>query len=92
MEITVVEESKKRIVCEIPGEGHTLCNALKSQLLKNEHVKIATYSIKHPLLGTPVMLIDTDGTISPREAMAEAANALSDECKEFRKEFDRVAK
>ena len=55
MELSILEETPKRLVFEVKGQGHTLCNGLKSKLWENKHVKTATYIISHPLVGIPKM-------------------------------------
>lgn len=90
MEIKVLEESNKSIVFEIKGEGHTLCNALKKELWENKHVKIATYVVKHPLIGIPEMTVETDGEIKPRKALMDAAEKVIDQTDKFRKEFKKL--
>ena len=89
MELNVLEESPNRLVAEFKGAGHTVCNALKVELLNNKHVKTATYSIGHPLVGVPKFLVETD-TISPRKALADAASKLADAAGKLKKEFKKV--
>lgn len=90
MEIKVLEETKNRIVFEIPGESHTLCNALKRELWKNEDVRIATYSIKHPLIGTPKMIVETGPGTNPRKALVKAAEALKEKVSTFKTSFSKL--
>lgn len=88
MEISIIEESPKRLVFEIKGEGHTICNILKRALWDNKHIKIATYSVKHPLVGIPRMVVETDGEIKPRKAISDAIEKVVKETEKFRKDFD----
>jgi DNA-directed RNA polymerase subunit L len=90
MEIKVIEETKNKLVFEIPGEGHTLCNALKRELWKDKHIKVATYSINHPLIGIPRMIVETDSETTPRKALAKAAEALKEEVNDFKTEFSKL--
>jgi len=90
MELNVLEDSPKRFVTEVKGAGHTLLNALKVELWNNKHVKIATYSISHPLVGIPKFLVETDGEVKPRKAMAEAALKLADVVGKLKKEFKKI--
>ncbi|MBU2617216.1 MAG: DNA-directed RNA polymerase subunit L, partial [Euryarchaeota archaeon] len=48
MEIKIFKKTSREIKLEISGETHTLLNALKSVLLEDERVRIASYDIKHP--------------------------------------------
>ena len=90
MELKVLEESAKRMEFELKGEGHTFCNALKNELWKNKHVKTATYMIGHPLVGVPIMLVETDGELSPRKALQAAAGKLLSLAEDFSKEAKKI--
>jgi len=90
MELNVLEESPKRFIAEVKGAGHTLCNALKTEMWNNKHVKIATYSISHPLVGIPKFLVETDGEIKPRKALSDAAVKLVDSIGKLQKEFKKI--
>ena len=90
MEFNVLEETPKRLVFEIKGATHTLCNPLKTELWTNKHVKLATYSINHPLVGVPKFIIETDGTVKPKKALSEAASHLANAASKLRKEFKKV--
>ena len=90
MELNVLEESPKRIVAEVKGATHTLCNPVKTELWNNKHVKLATYSISHPLIGVPKFIVETDGTIKPRKALAEAAAKVADSTSKLKKELKKI--
>ena len=90
MELNVLEETPKRLVVEIKGAGHTLCNALKVELWESKHVKVATYSISHPLVGVPKLIIETDGDAKPRKLLADAAAKLADMADKLKKEFKKI--
>ena len=92
MEIKVIEESKKKLVFELAGEGHSFCGALKKELWRNKSTVAAGYTIKHPLVGIPRMVVETDGTKSPAEVLKDAAKALKKRTDSFGKEFTKVAK
>ena len=89
MEFVILEDSPKKLVAEIKGAGHTLCNSLKTELWKNKHVKAATYSISHPLVGTPKILIETDGE-KPKKVLADATAKLIDSTSKLKKEFKKI--
>lgn len=75
MEVNILEEKPKRMVFEIKGEDHTLANALREELWKDESVKVSAYNIDHPLIGVPKMIIETDGK-EPRKALKDAISRL----------------
>lgn len=89
MEIKILEESKDKLVVEIVGEGHALCNALKQELSGNKKVKVAGYNVEHPLIGVPKLVIE--GT-DPKGALVEAAKAVKKEADAFVKAFDKAVK
>lgn len=72
---------------EVKGTNHTLCNAIKSELYNDKHVKIATYSIRHPQIGMPQMIVETDGDESPRNALINAVQRLHKTNEKFKKDF-----
>ena len=88
MEIKVVEDLKNRLVIEIAGEDSTLCNAIRKELYNDDSVKNAAYSVKHPSIGVPTLLIETSGK-SPRDALADAALRLKKNIASFRKAFEK---
>ena len=91
MELNVLEDSKKKLVVEIKGEGHALCNALKSELWKNKKVHIAGYNIAHPLVGVPKLVIETESG-APKDALVDAAKKVKKEADDFLKAFNKIAK
>jgi DNA-directed RNA polymerase subunit L len=92
MEIKIIEEEKNKIIFELIGEGHSLCNALKKELWNVKGVIAAGYTIKHPLVGIPRIVLETDGKVSPKDALKKASDALIKKSDEFSKEFTKVAK
>ncbi len=82
MELTIVNKTKNEISIKVAGESHTLLNTLKTALLNNKHVEIATYDIKHPTISDPVLFVRTDGA-DPIEVIKKASRELVEECDEF---------
>ena len=76
MEIKVLEDKKNKLVFEVDGMGHTFINVLKNELWNDSHVKVATYSIRHPITSKPKMVVETDGDESPKAALASAISRL----------------
>jgi DNA-directed RNA polymerase subunit L len=91
MEINVLEESKNKLVVEIKGEGHALCNALKTELWNNKKVKTSGYNIEHPLVGIPKLVIETDSG-DPKKLLAEAAKNVKKDAEAFLKSFSKSVK
>ncbi|MFH1916498.1 MAG: DNA-directed RNA polymerase subunit L [Nanoarchaeota archaeon] len=91
MEIVVLEQTKKRLVFELKGADNTFCNVLKKELLADKDVAIATYAVKHPLIGIPKFIIECKGK-SPKQALMDASERLTAKNKEFLQKFKRQMK
>ncbi|KAL3428282.1 hypothetical protein PVAG01_01791 [Phlyctema vagabunda] len=73
-------------------EDHTLANMLRAHLFKDPHVLFAGYKIPHPLFATFELRIQTDGEITPKEALVSCCKALVGDLeilsREFTKEYE----
>ena len=87
MEVKILDDKKNRLAVEVKGIDHTLCNALKTELWNDKHVKIATYSIRHPQISVPQIIVETDGEESPKNALINAVERLHKTNAKFKKEF-----
>ena len=92
MEIKILDDKKNKLIVEVKGADHTLCNALKSELWNDKHVKIATYSIRHPQTSVPQIVVETDGEESPKNALINAVERLHKVNAKFKKEFSVAIK
>lgn len=92
MEIKILNKSDTEIRVEIKGESHTMMNALKSCLLQDKAVKVATYDIEFPGISDPVLFVKTDKSEDPIDAIKVATKKLADECDDFLKAFGKKAK
>ncbi len=72
MEIKIIEEKENKLEFEI-DESVGFLNALKKELLNDDSVKVATYFVKHPLVGKPKMIVEAD---DPRKAFNGAVSRL----------------
>jgi DNA-directed RNA polymerase subunit L len=82
MELTILKKTDNEINIKVAGETHTLLNLLKTALLNNKHVDIATYDIKHPTISEPILFVRTDG-VDPIDVIKKATKELIKECNEF---------
>jgi len=90
MPIKVLEGSESRLKIELIGEDHTLSNLLAKTLLEDPAVKFTTYTIDHPLVSNPVLIVITDGSKSAKQALLDALYKIKDRVLEFREEFRRA--
>ncbi|MFC1754409.1 DNA-directed RNA polymerase subunit L [Thermoproteota archaeon] len=84
MEINVLEHSKTKLIIEVKGEDATLCNILRKELWNDSSVKAAAYSVKHPAVGVPQMIIETTGK-DPKDALVDAVSRLRKDLAGFEK-------
>lgn len=76
MKITKITEEKNRLTLKIEGESHTFCNLLKDKLSTQKGVVSASYYVEHPLIGVPQMTVETDGSVTPKKALEDAAKHI----------------
>ncbi|TEB23345.1 RBP11-like subunits of RNA polymerase [Coprinellus micaceus] len=76
--VEVTEDTKipNAATVKIVKQDHTLGNMLRAQLLITPHVLFAGYKVPHPLHPYFQIKIQTDGTITPQDALEQAANKL----------------
>jgi DNA-directed RNA polymerase subunit L len=92
MEIKVLNKTDTEIEVEIKAEDHTLMNALKSSLLKDKAVKVATYDIEYPILSNPILYVRTSKSEDPIDAIKKAAKDLESESANFIELFTKKTK
>ena len=90
MHIDVQEKTKKRLVFKLQGGGHTICNLLKDELWNDKDVTAAAYNIDHPLISIPKFIIETNGKLTPDDALTNACNRLKKKNKEFSTAFAKL--
>lgn len=90
MELNILEKTKKRIVFELKGTTHTLCNELKDELWSDKDITAAAYNIDHPLIGVPKFIVETNGKTTPENALEKAADRLKKHNKEFADKFSKL--
>ena len=83
MEVNILNEEKDLIEIEIREETHTFCNVLRDELTNVGEVSFAAYSIKHPLVSEPILVVKTKEG-KPRKAVEKAISSLKGQIKELR--------
>ncbi|WP_342306029.1 DNA-directed RNA polymerase subunit L [Methanolobus sp. ZRKC5] len=86
MELKIIDKTDDEMHLEIIGENHTLLNMLKSTLLDDKRVQIATYDMKHVSISDPILFVRTDGA-DPIDVVKDAASSLVTQCDEFMSVF-----
>jgi len=84
--LKIIEKTEDKIVIEFMGEGHTILNLLRTELLADERVEIATYDTKFPIMDNPVFRLKTKGA-DPVVVLREAAARIIGQCDEFSRQY-----
>lgn len=84
-DIEILKSTKLELELMIPGESHTICNALRKILMEDEEIDYAVYGIDHPLIGEPIITIKAKRTKDPKKSLLRASNKLKDQSEEFKK-------
>lgn len=69
---------------ELPEEDHSLANLIVKLALNKRGVEYASYTIDHPLIGVPRIVIRTSGELNPAEILREILEEIRDMSREFR--------
>ncbi len=77
----IINEEPEKLVLEITGETHTICNILRKRLMSQEDIYASAYEITHPLIGEPEFEVHSP---SPRESLIKASQEVKDEAYEFK--------
>jgi len=85
MKAEILEESKKKIVIEL--DNQTIAGLVERELWNDEHVKASGLKAKHPLIGKPTLLVETDGKEDAKAAVKEAIARAKKDLEKFRKAF-----
>jgi len=91
MEINVLEEKKGKFVFELEGASHTVCNILKKELWKDKHIKNVGYTIRHPLVGTPEFIVETDNA-DPKKIVTSTCQKIAKDIDKFAADFKKEVK
>ena len=70
-------------------EDHTLGNLLRAKLAKSAHVLFAGYQVPHPLFAVFKLRVQTDGEVTPKEAVVGGCQELVKELQMLDQEFTK---
>lgn len=91
MNLKIIKKTADEIAIEFEGEGHTILNLLRTELLADERVKIATYDTKFPVMDNPIFRLKTKD-VDPVLVLREAAARIMNQCDEFSCQFAEAVK
>jgi len=91
MEMRVLERDKNALKVSIETPDDTVVYPLINELLKDEDVAEAKYSVGHPQLDKPVLYVRTKKG-KPQTAIKKAAEALAGQFREARQLFEKELK
>jgi DNA-directed RNA polymerase subunit L len=80
--LKIIKKTGEELVIEFEGEGHTLLNLLRTELLADKRVQIAAYDTKFPIMDNPVFRIRTRDA-DPVAVLREATSRIINQCDEF---------
>ena len=75
-DLKILREDANELELEFVGEGHTFMNLLKSSLLEDPGVIVATYDIKFPNISHPIMYLRTKEDRRPRSILNDAVDRI----------------
>ncbi len=82
MNLKIIEKTEDQIIIEFVGEGHTILNLIRTELLADARVEMATYDTKFPIMDNPIFRLKTNGA-DPIVVLREAAGRIIGQCDEF---------
>lgn len=82
MEVKIIEMDENFVKLSIKGEDHTFLNILQHNLLQDDDVEVAKYTISHPLIGIPEIYVRTKSK-NPIDALKEANERTAQQCDEL---------
>ena len=88
MQLNVLESEAKRAVVELKGADHTVLLLVRDQLEKDSDVKLVTFAVDHPLVGTPKLIVETTRK-KPQTAILDAIAALREELEDVKGQLDK---
>jgi DNA-directed RNA polymerase subunit L len=89
--LKILRKTGDEIRIEFEGEGHTLLNLLRTELLADKRVKLATYDTKFPIMDNPIFRLKTDGS-DPVAVLREASVRIAGQAQEFSSKFADAAR
>ena len=90
MNLKILEDKKRRLVCELAGSDHGFCNAPKKELWNDDAVSVSSYAIDHPLVGVPKFVIETAQDCDVKDVLRKAIARLRKQAEQFKAEAKKL--
>jgi DNA-directed RNA polymerase subunit L len=87
MNVKVLKMTSDELHLEFEGESHTLLNLLRTVLLEDDRVLLATYDAKFPMMTNPIFRLNTRN-VDPVVLLNEVASMIAGMCEEFEASFN----
>ncbi len=85
----IKESTKNKLILLIPEFDNSMLNILKEELRNDSSVDISAFTMDHPLVGTPKLIVETNKG-EPKKAILEAIKRLRAKNKEFSTAFKKA--
>jgi DNA-directed RNA polymerase subunit L len=92
MNLKIIKKTENQAIIEFVGEGHTILNLLRTELLVDERVLMATYDTKFPIMDNPVFRLTTSSGVDPIVVLREATERIIGQCEEFSRQYAQAVR
>ncbi len=87
MNVKILKKTEDELHMEFEGESHTLLSLLRTELLEDDRVLLATYDAKFPMMTSPIFRLKTRD-VDPVVLLNEVASRVAGMCEEFEASFN----
>ena len=91
MNVEILKSEKNYVEMLLHGEDHSIPNAICGILNEDEDVEFASYSIDHPAVSAPKLIVRT-GKKDPIALISSAAKKLGKQAQDLSKSFEKKKK
>jgi DNA-directed RNA polymerase subunit L len=91
MNIKILKKTEDELHLEFEGESHTLLSLIRTELLEDDRVLLATYDAKFPMMTGPIFRLKTRD-VDPVVLLNEVAIRIVGMCEEFEEEFSAAVR
>ncbi|NOZ89296.1 MAG: DNA-directed RNA polymerase subunit L [Crenarchaeota archaeon] len=88
--LKLLKREGSTVEIELPGEDHTIANLIAKYAIRKPGVTYSSYVISHPLVGSPVIILSTDGSRDPLDVLEEVLRDIVRDAREFRQLLEKA--